>query len=100
MVCDSTYFDLGVHHALLVIQFVIVIGVHLQVVESELLLDSLFEFLSLFQGQGVGLGNNGDNINNVGKLLKDDDIDGLQAINRSVSRSNSRVEVTYAWPDG
>jgi hypothetical protein len=100
VVGSRTYFDLDVQPALLVIQLIIVIGVHLQVVESEFLLDSLLECLSLFQGQGVGLGNNGDNVHNVGKLLEDDNIDGLKARNRSVSRSNSSVEVTYACPDG
>lgn len=56
--------------------------------ESEFLLDSLLECLSLFQCQGVGLGNNGDNVNNVGKLLKDDNIDGLKARNGQYGPSN------------
>jgi hypothetical protein len=59
-------------------------------VESELFLDSLLECLSLFQGQGVGLGNNGDNVDNVGKFLEDDDINGLKARNWSVSRSGHK----------
>lgn len=82
IVAGSTiYLDLDVHHALLIVQLVIVVGVHFQVVECEFLLDSLLECLSLFQGQGVGLCNNGDNVHNVGKLLKNDDIDGLKARN-------------------
>jgi hypothetical protein len=56
--------------------------------ESEFLLDSLLECLSLFQGQGVGFGNNGDNVNDVRKLLKDDDIDGLKARNGQYGPSN------------
>lgn len=85
----STYLDLDVHHALLVVQLVVVIGVHLQVVESEFLLDSFLECLSLFQGQRVGLGNNGDNVHDIGKLLEDDNIDRLKAKTQSVSGPKS-----------
>jgi hypothetical protein len=75
---EYAYPDLNVHHTLLVIQLVIVVGVHLQVVESKFLLDPLFEFLSLFQGQGVRLGDHGDNVDNIGKLLEHDYVDWLK----------------------
>lgn len=47
----KTNLDLDIHHALLVIQFVVVIGIHLEVVEGKFLLDALLESLSFFQGQ-------------------------------------------------
>ena len=72
------YLDLNVHNTLLVIQFVIIVWVHLQVVECELLLDALLERLSLLQGQRVGLGNDGNNVDDIGELFEDDDIDWLQ----------------------
>jgi hypothetical protein len=72
------YLDLNVHNTLLVIKFVIIVWVHLEVVECELLLDALLECLSLFQGQRVGLGNHGNNVDDIGELLEDDNIDWLQ----------------------
>lgn len=47
--------------------------------EAELLLDALLERQALFEGEGVGLGNYGNHIDDVGKLLQNNDIDGLEA---------------------
>lgn len=48
--------------------------------EGKLLLDALLERLTLFEGEGVGLGNNGNNVDDIGQLLQDNDIDGLEAM--------------------
>ena len=72
------YLDLSVDSTLLIIQLIVVVGVHLQVVESELLLDALLESLALFESEGVGLGDDGHDIDDVGQLLQDNNIDGLE----------------------
>jgi hypothetical protein len=72
------YLNLSVDRALLIIELVIIVGVHLEVVEGELLLNALLEGLALLKGQGVGLGDNGDDVDDVGELLENDDIDGLE----------------------
>lgn len=65
----DTYLDLAVDSTLLIIELIVVIGIHLQVVESKLLLDALLECLTLLQGKGIGLGDHGDDVDNIGKLL-------------------------------
>lgn len=72
------YLDLNVDGTLFIIKFVIVVGVHLQVVEGKLFLDSLLECLTLFEGKGVGLGDDGNNVDNVRQLLEHNDINGLE----------------------
>lgn len=72
------YLNLSVDGTLLIVQLVVVVGVHLQVVESKLLLDALLESLALFKGEGIGLGDDWDDIDDVGQLLQDNDIDGLE----------------------
>lgn len=72
------YLNLSVDGTLLVVQLVVIVGVHLQVVESELLLDTLLESLALFESERVGLGDDGNDINDVGQLLQDNDIDRLE----------------------
>lgn len=62
---SKTNLDLGVNRTLLLIKFVVVVGVHLEVVERELLLDALLEGLSLLQSQRVGLGNNRNNVDDI-----------------------------------
>jgi hypothetical protein len=74
------YLDLGVDGTFLIIELVIIVRVHLQVVEGELLLDALLERLALFEGEGVGLGNNGNNVDDIGQLLQNNDIDGLKTM--------------------
>lgn len=94
----STYLDLGIDSPLLIIELVVIIGVHLQIVERELLLDPLLESLTLFEGERVGLGDDGDDIDDVGQLLQNNDIDGLEAVFRSqwVSLMHLRTD----WPYG
>jgi len=59
-------------------------------VEGELLLDALLKRLALFKSEGVGLGNNGNNVDDIRQLLQNDDIDGLEA------RGTNRL-VRWTW---
>lgn len=74
-----SYLNLSIDSPLLIVQLAVVVGVHLQVVEGELLLNALLESLALLQGQRIGLGDDGDDIDNVGELLQNHNIDGLEA---------------------
>lgn len=76
----ASYLDLSVDSTLLVVKLVVVVGVHLQVVESKFLLDALLERLALLQSHGVGLGNDGNDVDNIGQLLQHDDIDRLEGV--------------------
>lgn len=71
--------DLSIKGAFLLIQLVVIVGVHLEVVEGEFLLDSLLESSALLESEGVGLGDDGHNVHDIRKLLQNDNIDGLEA---------------------
>lgn len=94
---------MSVDRALLIVELVIIVGVHLEVVERELFLDTLLEGLTLLKGQGVGLGDNGNNVDDIGQLLQDDNIDGLETTRLLVSNFTQVAELrrrTHAWPEG
>lgn len=84
--------NLIIYGALLIIKLVVVIGVHLEVVEGKLLLDALLEGLSLLQGQRVGLGNDGNNVDNIGQLLEHDNIDRLEGVSRRLDEEKAAVD--------
>ena len=86
------YLDLGVDRTLLIVELVVVVGVHLQVVEGKLLLDALLESLALLEGQRVGLGDDGDDVDNVGQLLQDDNIDGLERVAGGLDEEQAAVD--------
>lgn len=77
---EGPYLDLNVDSALLVVQLVVVVGVHLQVVEGKLLLDSLLESQALLERKRIGLGDDRNNIDNIRQLLQDNDVNGLKAV--------------------
>lgn len=77
---------------LLVVEFFIVVREHLEVVESKLLLDALLESGSLLDGQGVGLGDDGHNVDNVGELFQDYDVDGLEGVARGLDEEEAAVD--------
>ena len=72
--------DGGIGGALFFVLFVVVVGVHAQVMEGEFFLDTLLEGHALFEGQGIGLGDDGDDIDDVRELLQDHDVDGLETV--------------------
>jgi hypothetical protein len=57
--------DLGINRTLFVIKFVIIIGVHFQIVESEFFLDALLERLAFLESERVCLGDNWNDVDNV-----------------------------------
>ena len=88
----STHLNLAVDGALLVVKLVVVVRVHLEVVEGKLLLDALLERLALLQGEGVGLGNDGHDVDHVGQLLQHDNIDGLERVARGLNEEQAAVD--------
>jgi hypothetical protein len=88
----DTNLDLAVDSTLLIVQLLAIVGIHLEVVESKLLLDALLESLSLLQCQAVRLGDDGDNIDNIGELLQDNDIDRLQRVSGRLDKKQAAVD--------
>ncbi len=91
-IARSTCLDLAVNSLLLVIKLIVVVGIHLKVVEGKLLLDALLEGHSLLQGQGVGLGNDGHDVDDIRKLLQHDDINWLQGVARRLDEEQAAVD--------
>jgi hypothetical protein len=60
-------------------------------VECKLLLDALLESLSLLQSQGVSLGNDGDDVDDIRKLLQDDNVDRLEGVTRWLDEEQAGV---------
>lgn len=85
---SDAYLNLRIHSTLLIVKLAIVIGIHLQVVEAEFLLDSLLESLSLIKGKRIGLGNHGNDVDNIGQLLQNDNIDWFEATGTRRSAGN------------
>ena len=63
-----------------VIQLLIVIRVHLEVVEGKLLLDSLLKRSAFLEGEGIGLCDDWHHVDDVGELFQDHNINGLQSV--------------------
>ena len=60
--------------------------------EGELLLDALLEGLALLQGQGVGLGDDGHNVNHVRQLLQHHNVNGLERVARGLDEEQAAVD--------
>ena len=88
----STNLDLGVQSTLLLIKLIVVIWEHLQVVERKLLLYAFLEGTALLQGERVGLSNDWDDIDDIRKLLQDNDIDWLQSVTRRLDKEEAAVD--------
>lgn len=84
--------DLRIKCTLLLIKLIVIVGVHLQVVEDKLLLDSLLECCSLLQGEGVRLGNDGNHVDNIRQLLQNNDIDRLERVTRRLNEEQAAVD--------
>lgn len=59
--------------------------------ESKLLLDSLLECLTLLEGQRIRLGNDWNNVDDIGKLLEHNNIDWLQGVARWLDEEQATV---------
>jgi hypothetical protein len=94
------YLDLSVERNLLLVVLLVVIWVHSQVVELELLLYSLFESSPLFQCQAVTLGNDWHDVDELAQFLENDNIDWLQCVSRWLNEEQAAVnsgvlEITF-----
>lgn len=89
---QRTYLDLRVQNLLLIVELFILVRVHLQVVERKLLLDAGLELLTLLEGERVGLGNDGDDVDDIGQLLQDDNVDGLQGVAGGLDEEEAAVD--------
>jgi len=72
--------DLRVHGGLFTVVLLVLVWVHANVVESELLLDAVLEELSLLQGETIGLGDDRNDIDSLAQFLQDNNVDGLEGV--------------------
>lgn len=76
----------------LAVILLVVVGVHAQVVELELLLYPVLELSTLLQRQAVTLGNDGNNVDKLAQLLKDNNVNGLQGVARWLDEEQAAVD--------
>jgi hypothetical protein len=88
----NTYLNFAIQCALLVVKLLVVVGEHLEVVESEFLLDALLESLTLLNSEGVGLGDDGNNIDDIWQLLQHHDVNGLQGVAGGLNKEQAGVD--------
>lgn len=72
--------NLRVPRTLLLVELIVVIRVHFEVVERKLLLDSFLERRTLLQCQGIRLRDNRNDVDDIGQFLENNDVDGLQGM--------------------
>lgn len=60
--------------------------------ESKLLLDALLESQALLGGEGVCLGNNRNNVDDVGQLLQDNNVNGLERVSGGLDEEQAAVD--------
>ena len=85
-------FDCGVERTFFIIEFIVVIWVHLEVVECKFFLDALLEGSALFEGKRVGLGDHGNDIDDIGELLQNNNIDWFQGVTRGLDEEETAVD--------
>ena len=72
--------DLSVHSSLLRVVLLVLVRVHPDVVEGELLLDAVLELLALLKRERVGLCDDWNNVDSLAQLLEDDNVDWLETV--------------------
>ena len=85
-------FDGRIGGALLIIQLIIVVWVHLEVMECKLLLYSLLERTTLLEREGVGLSNDGHDVDDIRQLLENNNVDGLESMSRWLDEEEAAVD--------
>lgn len=86
------YLDLRVHGRFLAVVFFILVRVHADVVERELLLNPVLEQLPLLQRQTIRFGNHRHHIDRLGQLLQHHDINRLQCMARRADEVQTAVD--------
>ena len=59
--------------------------------EGKLLLDALLERLALLESERIGLGDDGDDVDDIGKLFQNDNIDRLQGVAGGLDEEQAAV---------
>jgi hypothetical protein len=72
--------DLSVHSSLLRVILLVLVRVHPDVVEGELLLDAVLELLALLKRERVGLCDDWNNVDSLAQLLEDNNVDWLETV--------------------
>lgn len=86
-----TYLDLLVQGRLLSIIVLVVVRVHAQVVELELISNSLLERGTLLQRQAIGFGNYRHDIDKLAKLFQHDNVDRLESVTSRLDEVQAAV---------
>jgi hypothetical protein len=86
------YLDRVLERDFLAVILLIVIRIHAEVVELELLLYSLLELGALLEGQAVTLGNDGNNVDKLAQLLEDNNVNGLERVARRLNEEQAAVD--------
>jgi len=76
----------------LVIELLIIVWVHFEVVEGELLLDALFERPAFLEGERVGLCYDGHDVDDIGELLQHYNVDGFQSMSRWLNEEEAAMD--------
>jgi len=84
--------DAFVQQRLLLIVLIRVERVQADVMVQQLGTDSVLEIEALVQSEGVGLGNDGNDIDNFGQFFHDDDIDWAEGVTGGVYEEEAAVD--------
>ena len=88
----GAHLDGGVERDFLLVVLLVVVRVHAQVMEGELLLYPLLEGGTLLKSQAITLGNDGHDVDELAQLLQHDDVDGLEAVTGGVDEEQAAVD--------
>lgn len=88
----ETCLDLRVDSSLLGVVFLVVVWVESDVVEGKLLLYSILESLSLLESKGIGLGDDGDDVDSLTELLQDDNVDWFEGVASGLNEVKAAVD--------
>ena len=88
----SKFLDGGIGGSFLIIQVLIVVRVHSEVVELELLPNSLLESSALLGRQGIGLCDDWHNVHNIGELLQDHNVNRFEAVTRWLNEEQAAMD--------
>ena len=86
------YLDGLFRRNLFAVILLVVVGVHAQVVELELLLYPVLELGTLLEGQAVALGDDGHDVDKLAQLLEHDNVNGLESVARGLDEEQAAVD--------
>lgn len=89
---DPTHLDLLVQRHLLRIILVVVVRIHPQIMELELLPNPLLKRRPLLHGQRVALRNHRHHVHKLAQLLQHDDVDRLERVSARLDEEQAAVD--------